>query len=401
MRSNQRRLLTNSPANSSCPGSQSGKLEPLETGCLIPQTQSLDQLLHERILGQDQAINALICSFSRLLSQVRDSSHPVLTALLLGPTGVGKTETAKTLARAIFGSSSSLTTVRAQEYSQGHEIAKLLGSPPGYVGSDIPPLLSQSSLDAHHQAALQEKTGFVGQGLFQLNQIFAAERGQFLSIVLIDEVEKASPLLWNALLGILEEGRLTLGNNQTTDFTRSIILATSNVGSREMSESLDRRHIGFQPDGSSKSSNGLTREAESAARREFPPEFLNRFDEILIYEPLSSQDLERIFDRMMDDVHGRLLEAGCPVLIQLCQEVRQSIVEEAVSANMGARPLRRLVESKIVDPLSRLVVKGDLRAGDVIHAEWKAGDVAFFRTGSPEKDLFGSDPLRAAVRRGA
>lgn len=360
-------------------GAAPGGRELLETDGQIPQTRRLHSLLNENIVGQPDAVDALVRSFARVLSRLRDTSRPVLTALSLGPTGVGKSQTARTLAQALFGSESALTVVNAQEYSQGHEIAKLLGSPPGYVGYDIDPLLSQQRIDSSHKEAVAQRRGFIGQGRYGLHEIFSPEDGESLSIILFDEVEKASPLFWNTLLGILEEGSLTLGNNQTTDFTRAIILLTSNVGSREMSESLKRRSIGFQPTGEDRREETLSSLAAQAATRVFPPEFLNRLDEVLVYTPLTRKSLDTIFDRMLQDVHRRLLDAGYAVLIRVEPEARDSIVSRAARQELGARPLRRLIESQIVDPIARLAVSSNLHPGDVVRAELKDDSIVFSR----------------------
>jgi len=159
----------------------------------------------------------------------------------MGPTGVGKTETAKAIAEALFGSERAMTRINCEEYAHGHEISKLLGSPPGYVGHGIEPILSQERIDAPHREFLEARHGEETRD----GVVLDAGAGQYASVILFDEVEKAHPLLWNALLGILEDGMLTLGNNETTDFTRSIILITSNVGSHAMGDLLEHRPVGF------------------------------------------------------------------------------------------------------------------------------------------------------------
>ena len=219
--------------------------ERMDVDCIIDRTRRLADTLQTQVIGQDDALHALVCSFSRVLSGLRDPARPVLTMLMLGPTGVGKTETAKALAQTLFGSGRALTRINAEEYAHGHELSKLLGPPPGYVGHTIEPLLSQARLDAPHLRALARRRGMVGEGDAGLHELFPPTEGKFLSVVLFDEIEKGHPILWNALLGILEDGMLTLGNNTTTDFTRSIILVTSNVGSRQMSELIEHHTMGF------------------------------------------------------------------------------------------------------------------------------------------------------------
>ena len=349
----------------------------LEPTCVIDPVRPLAENLKSRVIGQDAALDALICSFSRILSGLNDPARPLLTALLPGPTGVGKTETAKALAQ-LFGSDRAMTRVNCAEYAHGHEIAKLLGSPPGYVGHDIEPLLSQHFIDEPHQR-LRAGDG-ASDGLAE--EIFPSDEGKYLSVVLFDEIEKAHPVLWNALLGILEDGMLTLGDNSTKDFTRSIILMTSNVGSRELSELLDRRPMGFVPKaGPGRSAPADVREvALAAAKRKFPFEFLNRFDEILVYSPLEREDLERIFDKILSEIHQRTLEqAGVPILIKVSPEAKSLIIDRGTDVRFGARPLRRAMERELVDPLSRFIASKKLDPGDVVEIEKEGDRLAFYR----------------------
>ena len=357
--------------------------ERMEAGCLIAGTARLDHILQSRVIGQDPSIGALICSFARLLGGLRDSSRPVLTMLMLGPTGVGKTETAKALAQTLFGSERALTRVNCAEYAHGHEMSKLLGSPPGYVGYNIEPLLSQKRVDEPHRQAVQDRTGMLGEGDAELNAVFAAEDGKYLSVILFDEIEKAHPTVWNALLGILEDGMLTLGDNTTTDFTRSIILLTSNVGSGELSKLLEQNSIGFygEAENSQPEARDLTQTALAEARAVFPSEFLNRFDEILVYGPLGVEHLDGIFEKFLSDIHERALkDAGIPLLIKPSADAKKLIIEQGTDVRFGARPLRRAMEKLLVDPLSRLIASKAVGAGDVVEVEREGEGLAFFRT---------------------
>lgn len=357
-------------------GLQSAR-ERLDAGCITDQTRGLDEILRRHVIGQDAAIDILTCSFSRVISGLRDPDRPALTLLLLGPTGVGKTETAHALADALFGSRHALTQINCEEYAQGHEVSKLLGSPPGYVGYQLEPLLSQHRIDEPCVRAIRARVGLVGEQQGQSSM----KGDPPLSIILFDEIEKAHPTVWNAMLGILEEGQLTLGNNTTADFTRSIVLMTSNAGSREMSAALSRPPLGFhapQP-----VAVDVHRAALDAARALFPLEFLNRFDNILVYHALERQHLERVLDKFLAELHVRALrQAGVAVLIRISPEARNAIIARATDLTLGARPLRRAVEAELVDPLSRLIAAHRIAPGDVIEVERDGDQLSFFRTGA-------------------
>ncbi len=357
-----------------------GERTPMRPDCRLENSEPLAQHLSRRVIGQEDAIEALVCSWSRVLSGLRDPRRPLLTGMLLGPTGVGKTETALALAEALFGSASALHRINCEEYAHGHEVAKLLGSPPGYVGGDIEPLLSQQRVDLPHWQ-LRQAGGQHGDQQPALIERAHDASGGLHSIILFDEVEKAHPTLWNALLGILEEGRVTLGNNKTTDLTRAIILMTSNVGSREMSQAMERVPIGFRAvEPTDKGEHVLRGIASEAARRVFPIEFLNRFDEVLVYRPLRSDHLGRIFDMFLADINQRALEqAGVPLLIKTSPGARAFVIGAGTDPTLGARPLRRAMERLIVDPVSRLLASDQVVGGDVVEAELENGTLSFYR----------------------
>ncbi len=359
---------------------------PMQPGRPVTASEPLEAFLRQRVIGQDDAIDALVRSWTRLLSGLRDPDRPLLTALLLGPTGVGKTETAKALAEALFSTPAALTRINCEEYSHGHEVAKLLGSPPGYVGSDIEPLLSQHRLDRAHWQARQARKDNPEASKPLIEQVHDPEEGLH-SILLFDDVEKAHPTLWNALLGILEDGAVTLGNNKTSNLTRSVILMTSNVGSREMSAALARNPMGFMDLGDDEPAR-LGDIARNAATSVFPAEFINRFDEILTYEPLETAHLERIFDKFLGEVSARAMEhAGLPLLIKVTDRARASVLEEGTDPTMGARPLRRSIERLIVDPLSRLIASTQVVSGDVVEIDWNGGELVYYRLPRAAKKL--------------
>ena len=371
--------------------SREGSREEMEVQCRTAQTEPLADVLARRIVGQDAALEALTCAFPRVFAGLRDPSRPALSLLLLGPTGVGKTETAKALAQTLFGSDKALTRVNCEEYAHSHELAKLLGSPPGYVGHDIEPWLSQRRIERHHRLALAERRGMAGRGEDRFAELLRPDEGNYLSIVLFDEIEKAHPVLWNAMLGILEGGILTLGNNETTDFTRSILIMTSNVGSREMGALFRRRRrpgFGAPEAPAPPSGEEMKRVALQAARAKFPSEFLNRFDEMLVYSALEPRHLDRIFDKFLTDIHMRAIhQAGVPLLIKVSPEAKALILERGSDVSFGARPLRRAMESEIVDPLSRWIAAALVKAGDVIDVERRGDSLVFYRRKSDDSTL--------------
>lgn len=376
----------------------------LQDTCLIKPTRALHDVLRRRVAGQDHAIDALVCSYGRSLSLLRDTERPLLTALLLGPTGVGKTETARAVAEALLGSEKALVRVSCEEYAHSHQIAKLLGSPPGYVGHDIEPLLSQRNLDRayfdqleagdeHRRAAWKDGAQTdENAGLYDararkdaaVNDAGTqADRAPVRrSVILFDEIEKAHPAVWNALLGILDEGTLTLGDNSTTDFTDSIVLLTSNVGSHEMSRLLERRQLGFGNADASASppQEELRQVVLAAARKTFPMEFLNRFDNMLVFRPLERRHLLAIFDKFLAEIHDRAVrQLGLPFLVQVSDGARDLIVDEGTDLRYGARPLRRTFERKLVEPLSRFIAAERLLPGDVVEVTRKGEELRFCR----------------------
>ena len=322
----------------------------------------IERTMRERLIGQDAAIATLLPPLARYVARMSDPRRPALTALLLGPTGVGKTETARALARAIFGSDDRLTIIRCEEYVYGHNIAKLIGSPPGYVGYQIEPLLTQSKLEA------------VGRGATMLEG-FPPEP---FSIVLFDEIEKAHADLWHSLIGLLEDATVMLANNQPTLLARAAIFLTSNVGSAEVGALLGARRAGFGAGRPSSAGWGAVAEAATeAARRTFPAEFLNRLDVIQTYGPLSASTLAAILDRLLVDLHERLLAAGIPLVVNVTPAARRHLVERGTDPRYGARPLRRALERELVDALAQLVAAGYAEAGAVVDVGAESGVLTF------------------------
>lgn len=340
-----------------------------------PDLSRFRELMDRMVIGQPDASDALADSMSRVLAGVGDPDSPVLSLMLMGPTGVGKTETVRCLAEALFGDRRAFTRVNCQEYSAHYNLSKLLGSPPGYVGGEIKPLLAQENLERHHREASGEGRGMFNANLARLPR-FDAEQGRYLSLVCFDEIEKAHPKLWNLLLGILEDGVLVLGNNEQVDFTRSIIMLTTNVGSRSMGQHLGHEGIGFT---GGFEDQQLDRDLREAAMREakkvFPFEFLNRFDSILTYDSLKQEHLYQILDNLVSGVHLRSIDCTEPFLLRLDDAAKDELVRRGTDPQFGARPLRRAVEVDVVTPISHLICSGQIQRGDLVSVGF--GDTGF------------------------
>ena len=349
--------------------------------------------LKRQVVGQDEALDKLVDSLSRMLAGIQDPERPLLTMLFMGPTGVGKTETIRALARILFGHPRAFTRVNCQEYSAHFNLSKLLGSPPGYVGGEIKPIVCQENLDRHHTTALERGTGLVSEPDSLIRQVLGARKATAgsskLALVLFDEVEKAHPKLWDLLLGVLEEGTLTLANNEDADFRNAIIILTTNVGSEAIGAKLGGETIGFAP---GTDAEGMVRNvadaAQRAARKVFPLEFLNRFDEIVAYRPLGDDELVRILDLMVTDFHRRSLTCARPFLVQLSGRARLYLIGHEADPALGARPLRRALDQLVVTPLSHLVVQKKLSAGDLVLIDADEDGLRFLRHPADEPEAW-------------
>jgi ATP-dependent Clp protease ATP-binding subunit ClpC len=342
------------------------------------QLQRFSGRMQKMVVGQPTAIDKVSDSFSRLIAGIHDPESPLLTMMFMGPTGVGKTETVRALAETIFGNRRAFTRINCQEYSAHYNISKLLGSPPGYVGGEIRPLLAQENIDRHHRKAVENQTGLITEPGSKLSRLFPPESDKGLSIVLFDEIEKAHPKLWNLLLGMLEDGTVVLGNNEEVDFRQSIIILTTNVGSEAMGQHLSQNSIGFD---TGLTAERLDRDIEDAAMREakkvFPYEFLNRFDDIVTFHTLKDDHLYEILDILLTQIHHRSLRCSEPFLLEVTPEAKTWLVKAGTDRQYGARPLRRLVEKELVTRISHLICSDQIRKGDLITVDVDADGLVF------------------------
>ena len=315
------------------------------------RAREFEETLTSRVVGQERAVRAMSRLYQVFLAGLTPSDRPIGTMLLLGPTGSGKTHVVEKAAEALFGTSGAVIKIDCAEFQHSHEIAKLIGSPPGYLGHrETNPLLTQENLDRYHTNDAQ------------------------LSLVLFDEIEKASDSLWRLLLGILDRATLTLGDNRRVDFSRALVVMTSNLGAREMAE-LISGGIGFAAAKTARNQGDDTdqkiyRAALEAARRNFSPEFMNRIDKVVVFRSLQEQHLKRILDLELQAVQNRILYADESSFIFQCSDaVKEILLEEGTDTRYGARPLKRAVERILVYPLSNLLATRQVQLGDVVHVD--------------------------------
>jgi ATP-dependent Clp protease ATP-binding subunit ClpB len=293
------------------------------------------------------------------LSGLSSAGRPIGNLLFLGPTGTGKTKLVEATAECLAGDAKAVIKIDCAEYQHGHEIARLIGAPPGYLGhSETRPALTQAALDQHHTKDVK------------------------ISFVLFDEIEKASDALWKLLLGILDKATLTLGDNTKVDFSRAIIFMTSNLGASEMESAL-RPKLGFaaaeierrrsagelEPE----LANKLAEIGVSAARRKFSPEFMNRIDKILVFHPLGESELRRILDLELESVQRRILAMGPDRLfvLSLTDAAKDYLLQQGMDIKYGARHLKRAVERALVHPLANLIASEQVRRGDLVKVHYR------------------------------
>jgi len=318
----------------------------------------IEEALHRRVIGQDKAVEAVAEALRRARAGLKDPKRPIGSFIFLGPTGVGKTELARALAEYLFDDEEAMIRLDMSEYQERHTVSRILGAPPGYVG--------------------YEEGGSLTE----------AVRRRPYRVILFDEIEKAHPDLFNVLLQILDDGRLTDGQGRTVDFRNTIIIMTSNLGT----SSENKGRFGFvtsraQDDGQ----RSLRQEQiERALREAFRPEFLNRIDEIIVFEPLTEAELRQIVDLMLNEVRKRL--ADRKVDFEVTDAAKEELVKEGFDRVYGARPLRRTVQRQVENALARRILAGEFREGDVVRVDYRDGSYVFEKAGSrpePEREPAG------------
>jgi ATP-dependent Clp protease ATP-binding subunit ClpB len=324
------------------------KLVPLNTESRSPIAEEFEAGLRARVIGQDRAIRSITSLYQVFQAGMTSPSRPLGTMLFLGPTGSGKTHVVEAAAEILFGDRNAVIKIDCAEFQHSHEIAKLIGSPPGYLGHrETTPLLTQENLEKYR-----------------------TDRDPF-SLVLFDEIEKASDALWQLLLGVLDKATLTLGDNRRVDFSQAMIFMTSNLGAKEMSE-LITGSIGFAPSkggrlGADDLDQKIYRTASEAAKRKFSPEFMNRVDKVVVFRSLRHEQLQQILELELKAVQARIEEgAGERFSFTLTPEAKDFLLLEGIEYRYGARHLKRAIERFVVNPLANLSATRQARLGDVI-----------------------------------
>src|ERR1700720_1976037 len=333
-------------------------LDPSRTG---REAEALETNLHRMIVGQEEAIQQIVNIYQMYLTGMTPSGRPIGNFLFLGPTGSGKTRIVEATAEALIKNPRSVIKIDCAEFQHSHEIAKLIGSPPGYLGHrETHPLLSQEVLNQYHTDTIK------------------------LSFVLFDEIEKASDALWNLLLGIMDKATLMLGDNRKVDFSRAMIFMTSNLGASEMS-ALTSPRLGFHAAvARQNAANGtvdqdmggkLARSGVEAARRKFTPEFMNRLDKIVTFQPLGTAELKKILDIELNLVQQRIFNTSNDraFVFTVSDSSKDFLLEEGTDLKYGARHLKRAIERLLVQPMSNLIATDQVRGGDWIRVDFDLG----------------------------
>jgi len=339
-------------------------LDPTQRG---GKTNGFENSLEGLIIGQSEAVQQIVNIYQMHLTGMNPPGRPIGNFLFLGPTGTGKTRIVEATAEALFGNPRAVIKVDCAEFQHSHEISKLIGSPPGYLGHrETNPILSQEVLNQHHTDECK------------------------ISLILFDEIEKASDALWNLLLGILDKATLTLGDNRKVDFSRAMIFMTSNLGAAEMSNIISPQ-LGF---GLTRLTEGdvtidtattvkIKKSADQALKKKFTPEFVNRLDKVVTFRPLGKTELRQILDLELRQVQQRIFAAlgERSFVLKLSPVAKELILEQGVDVRYGARHLKRSIERLLVQPLSNLIATEQIGPGDLIYVDCSSGDgLTFSRT---------------------
>jgi ATP-dependent Clp protease ATP-binding subunit ClpB len=301
----------------------------------------MEERLHQRVVGQDDAVQAVANAIRRARAGLQDPNRPLGSFIFLGPTGVGKTELARSLAAFLFDDEHAMVRIDMSEYQEKHTVSRLIGAPPGYVGYE------------------------------EAGQLTEAVRRRPYAVVLFDEIEKAHPEVLNVMLQLLDDGRLTDGKGRTVDFKNTVIIMTSNVGSHFIADRAVR--------GQTDIDEGVRRELMDALRQHFKPEFLNRIDDIIFFHALRREDIREIIDIQLQSLLKRLEDRK--LRVELSPAAKDLLIEEGYDPVYGARPLKRTLQRRLLDPLALAVLNGQFHEGDVVQVDADHGALVLNRKG--------------------
>ena len=315
----------------------------------IQKLLKMEQRLHQRVVGQDEAVRAVANAMRRARAGLQDPNRPLGSFIFLGPTGVGKTELARALAEFLFDDEHAMIRIDMSEYQEKHTVSRLIGAPPGYVG--------------------YEESG----------QLTEAVRRRPYAVVLFDEIEKAHPEVLNVMLQLLDDGRLTDGKGRTVDFKNTVVIMTSNVGSHFIAEAAQAESGRLKP--ASRAEEGVRREVMEALRAHFRPEFLNRVDEIIVFNALSREEMRTIIDIQLRGLMKRLEDRK--IHVELSDRAKDLLIAEGYDPTYGARPLKRIIQRRVLDTLAIKVLEGEIREGEKVRIDAVGGELTFETAGEP------------------
>jgi len=311
--------------------------------------KNMEAILHKRVIGQDDAVSAVARAIRRGRVGLKDPRRPVGSFIFSGPTGVGKTELSKALAEALFGDESLMIRIDMSEYMEKHSVSRLVGSPPGYVGYD------------------------------EGGQLTERVRRKPYSVVLFDEIEKAHPDVFNMLLQILDDGRLTDSTGRTVDFRNTVIIMTSNVGARDIVEPK-RLGFGSMEENAARDYEDMKKNVMTELKRTFRPEFINRVDEIIVFHPLSREDIKKIGELMLNETAKRMEQNN--IKVTFTEDVKEFLAEKGYDKTYGARPLKRTIQERIEDKLAEAILDGKIKEGDSVKVAYENGEIIINRPGN-------------------
>lgn len=330
-----------------------GKFREIDTSVESPKAAAIRRSMERIIVGQEEAVNALIDLTEKFHANLFDKDRPIGTGLFLGPTGSGKTRIVEAYCNALFDNEKAAIKIDCGEFQHDHEISKLVGSPPGYLGHmATPAILTQENLSKSHTEPYP------------------------ISVILFDEIEKASDTLWHLLLGVLDKGQITLGTNATTSFNKSIILMTSNAGSTEMNAAIGGG-IGFQWE-SYVDEDSLAHIGVEAAKKKFTPEFINRLDRIIAFHTLSKENISKILDIELERLQNNILTKTNPIFFfALSPAAKKALIEEGFDPKYNGRNIRRTIEKHLQIPMARILSSRLVEPGNRLLIDYKRGDYKF------------------------